>query len=73
MLEVASVNTVFSLGRMSSRETTILLIIVAIAAISSLIFYLAYYRVDPMLAYYFGMVPLVTEAMCMGVFLFLTK
>lgn len=73
MLEVASANSVFSLGRMSVREVVFFLIIVAVAVVSSLIFYLAYYRVEPMLAYYFGMIPLVTEAMCMGVFLFLTK
>ncbi|WP_155834217.1 hypothetical protein [Butyrivibrio sp. VCD2006] len=41
--------------------------------ILSLFFYLQYYRVKPMTGYLFGMVPLMTEAITMGIFEFLTK
>ena len=34
------------------------------------IFYLLYYRVKPMTGYLFGMVPLITEAITMGIFEF---
>ena len=47
--------------------------IVAVAAILSLYFYLQYYRVKPMAGYIYGMIPLVTEALSMGIFEFLTK
>lgn len=73
MLEVASTNTAFSFGRLSFEQVRLFLVIVAVAAISSMIFYLAYYRVEPMLGYYFGMVPLVTEGVSMGIFLLLVK
>ena len=36
-------------------------------------FYLQYYKVKPMTGYFFGMVPLITEAISMGVFEFLTR
>ena len=48
-------------------------IIVAVAAVLSLYFYLQYYKVKPMTGYFFGMVPLITEAISMGVFEFLTR
>jgi len=50
-----------------------LVIIVAVAAVLSLYFYLQYYKVKPMAGYFFGMVPLITEAISMGVFEFLTR
>jgi len=50
-----------------------LVIIVAVAAVLSLYFYLQYYKVKPMTGYFFGMVPLITEALSMGVFEFLTR
>ena len=51
----------------------ILLLITAMAAIMSLFFYLRYYNVKPMTGYLFGMVPLVTEAVTMGIFELLTR
>ena len=73
MLEIASVNTACALEHISWNKVVLFLFIVAVAAISSLVFYLLYYRVEPMLGYYLGMVPLVTEALGMGVFLLLSK
>ena len=32
-----------------------------------------YYKVKPMIGYFFGMVPLITEAISMGVFEYLTR
>ena len=34
----------------------------------SLIFYLAYYNVEPMKGFIFGMIPLITEALSMLIF-----
>ena len=44
-----------------------------VAAVLSLYFYLQYYKVKPMIGYFFGMVPLITEAISMGVFEYLTR
>ena len=73
MLETASANTVFSLERMTFGQVRVFLAIITLAAISSLFFYLQYYRVEPMIGYYYGMVPLVTEGLSMAAFLYLTK
>ena len=73
MLEVASINRAFAWESITIDKAAILLIITAIAAILSLFFYLQYYRVKPMTGYLFGMVPLITEAITMGIFEFLTK
>ena len=48
-------------------------VLVAVAAVLSLYFYLQYYKVKPMTGYFFGMVPLITEAISMGVFEYLTR
>ncbi len=72
MLEVASINRAFAWERVSVDRAMVFLIIVAVAAVMSLFFYLQYYKVKPMTGYYFGMVPLITEAVSMGIFEFLT-
>lgn len=73
MLEVASINRAFAWERVSIDKVIVFLVIVAVAAVLSLYFYLQYYKVKPMTGYFFGMVPLITEAISMGVFEFLTR
>ncbi len=73
MLEVASINRAIAWERVSIDRGIVFLIIVAVAAVLSLYFYLQYYKVKPMTGYFFGMVPLITEAISMGVFEFLTR
>lgn len=73
MLEIACTNTAFSLENLSRGRVITFLIIVLAATISSLIFYLLYYRVEAMLGYYFGMIPLITTGISMMIFLFFTK
>ncbi len=73
MLEVASINRSFAWGRIPVDRAVVFLIIVAVAAVLSLYFYLQYYKVQPMVGYFFGMVPLVTEAISMGIFELFTR
>ena len=73
MLEVASINRAFAWETVTIDKAVIFLTIILIAAISSLFFYLQYYRVKPMTGYIFGMVPLITEAITMGIFVFLVR
>ncbi len=73
MLEVASINRAFAWDRVTTEKAVAFLIIVAVAAVLSLYFYLQYYKVKPMTGYIYGMVPLVTEAICMGIFEIFTK
>ena len=70
MLEVASINRACAWGAVTIDKAVIFIIITAIAAVLSLFFYLQYYRVKPMTGYMFGMVPLITEAVTMGIFEF---
>ena len=53
---------------MNVNQVVVFLVIVAVAAILSLYFYLQYYRVKPMVGYIYGMIPLITEAISMGIF-----
>ncbi len=73
MLEVASINRAFAWERVTMDKVITFLVIVAVAAVLSLYFYLQYYRVKPITGYFYGMVPLVTEAISMGVFEIFTK
>lgn len=73
MLEVASINRSFAWEKVTVNQVVAFLVIVAVAAILSLYFYLQYYRVKPMVGYIYGMIPLITEAISMVVFEFLTR
>ena len=73
MLEVASINRALAWVRVSVDKVIVFLVIIAVAAVLSLYFYLQYYKVKPMTGYFFGMVPLITEAISMGVFEYLTR
>ena len=73
MLEVTSINRAFAWEAVTIDKAVFFLIITAIAATLSLFFYLQYYKVKPMTGYLFGMVPLITEAITMGIFEFLVR
>ena len=73
MLEVAVTNAAYGYGNFSGPAVLLFLIIAAIASVSSLIFYLMYYNVKPLTGYIFGMIPLITEAVTMAIFVALTK
>ena len=73
MLEVAVANTACGYGVFSGSAVVLFLIIVGIAAVSSLVLYLMYYNVKPATGYIFGMIPLITEAITMGVFIIMTR
>jgi hypothetical protein len=73
MLEVASINRSFAWEKVNVDQVVVFLVIVAVAAVLSLYFYLQYYRVKPMVGYIYGMIPLITEAISMGIFEFFTR
>ena len=73
MLEVAVANTACGYGILNGADVVLFLIIVTIAALSSLVLYLMYYNVKPATGYIFGMIPLITEAITMGVFIIMTR
>ena len=73
MLEVASINRSFAWEKVTVNQIVVFLVIVAVAVILSLYFYLQYYRVKPMVGYIYGMIPLITEAISMVVFELLTR
>ena len=68
MLEISSVNVAFALEAVSWEKVVAILVIVVIAAVASFICYMLYYNVAPMTGYFFGMIPLITEAVSMVVF-----
>ena len=41
--------------------------VIAVAFLISIVLYVAYYRMDEMKAFYAAMVPLITEAVAMGI------
>ena len=73
MLEVAVANTAWGYGVFKGSDVVLFLIIVALAAVSSLVLYLMYYNVKPAIGYVFGVIPLITEAITMGVYIIMTR
>ena len=69
VLELLSFQTSYRLEATGFTGAVILSVLAALAAILSLFLYLEYYRVSDMRGYIYGMVPLITEALCMVVFL----
>ena len=53
MLEVASINRALAWERVSVDKVIVFLVIIAVAAVLSLYFYLQYYKVKPMTGYFF--------------------
>ena len=69
VLEYLSFQSAYCAEQMSWNDLRLLLIIASAAAILSLFFYLQYYQVGASTGYIFGMIPLITEALCMIAFL----
>ncbi len=69
VLEYLSFQSAYCAEQMNFNDLRFLLIIVSAAAILSLFFYLQYYRVGARIGFVFGMIPLITEALCMIAFL----
>ena len=67
-LMVMAAARTYAAGALTQGAFTAMLVIIAIAGVLSLIFYLAYYNVEPMKGFIFGMIPLITEAVSMLVF-----
>ena len=69
VLELSAVTVLYGTGRFGSGCAAILAAIVGIAAVAGLICYVLYYRLDGMASYRDGMVPLITDAFAMVIFL----
>lgn len=72
MLELTVISSLNGAGRLTGPEFWILLLIVAVALIISMVLYVQYYRMEEMRAFYAAMVPLITEAVSMGIVVFVT-
>lgn len=68
VLMILSIGKAYSAAALSHGSFIAMLVIIAAAAILSMIFYLAYYNVEPMRGFVFGMIPLITEALSMLIF-----
>lgn len=73
VLELSVINSLNLSGNLSDMRFFIMTVVIAIAVIISLVLYVLYYRMGPRKAFYFAMVPLITEAVSMVILLFLTK
>lgn len=68
-LELSAIAALYGTGRYGAGRAGILAALVGIAAIAGLICYVLYYRLDETASYRVGMVPLITDAFVMAVFL----
>ena len=66
-LEVTVINRLNAAGALSDKGFVIMCFVIAAAFLISMVLYAAYYRMEEMKAFYAAMVPLVTEAVSMGV------
>jgi len=73
MLEIASINIAYALEHVSAFMVIMFLFLVFAAAIISLYFYLMYFKVTPVKGYIYGAIPLITEAICMGIYIFISR
>lgn len=67
MLELSLLNRLSGSGLLSGTKLLIVYVSIALAFIISMVLYVAYYRMEDNAAFYSAMVPLVTEAVSMGV------
>lgn len=67
VLEAVVVNRLYAAGALSGSGALVEGIVIAAAFLISIVLYVAYYRMEEMKAFYYAMVPLVTEAAAMGV------
>ena len=65
VLEAVVITRLDAAGLLGGSGFFILCLVVAAAALISLVLYVAYYRMEEMKAFYYAMVPLVTEAVAM--------
>ncbi|MBR2561450.1 MAG: hypothetical protein IKE31_04785 [Eubacterium sp.] len=72
-VELISFQTAYRMEGISVKSLLILCVLAFAAALVSLFFYLQYYQVNEARGYIYGMIPLITEALCMAIFLFLAK
>ena len=70
-LELSAVDVLHGTGRFDSVRTIILVTLIGIATVVGLICYMLYYRLDELASYWNGMIPLITDAFVMLVFLLL--
>ncbi len=68
MLEVCCVNTCRAGGALSVPQSIWMLLVIAAAFVISMVLYVLYYRMEEWRAFYAAMVPLITEAVSMGIF-----
>ena len=68
-LELSVVAALYGTGHLGVGRAAILAALVGIATIAGLICYVLYYRADETARYYIGMVPLITDAVVMAIFL----
>ena len=73
VVELISFQAAYRMEGIGVKALLILCILALAAAVVSLIFYLQYYQVSEVRGYIYGMIPLITEALCMAVFLLLVK
>ena len=64
-MEICACNALFGSGLITAKAFTVLAVIVLVASIAGMICYLKYYDLEPMPAFYDGMVPLILFALVM--------
>ena len=57
----------FAGGALGEGSLFAVCMVIAVAFLISIVLYVAYYRMDEMKAFYAAMVPLITEAVAMGI------
>ena len=67
ILEMTVINRLNAAGFLSDKSFFIMCAVMTAAFIVSIVLYVAYYRMEEMKAFYAAMVPLITEAVSMGV------
>jgi hypothetical protein len=69
LLEFSAVSVLYGTGRFGTGRTVALATLIGIAFVAGLICYMLHYRLDITARYWNGMIPLITDAVVMAVFL----
>ena len=67
MLELVVAGRLYAAGALENGSFLAVCMVIAAAFLISIVLYVAYYRMEEIKAFYVAMVPLVTEAVTMGV------
>ncbi len=67
MLEVIAVDSLSAGSVLTDTGYLVMCVVIAAAFVISIVLYVAYYRMEEMKAFYAAMVPLITEAVTMGI------